>query len=78
MKKLPLKNEQYQRLEENYRDWLQTLGYAQTTVKSLPIYIRELLHYLEHHNKPDIHQVTEQDIRDFADQYGINVHVKIM
>jgi len=65
MKKLPLKSKQYQQLEKDYKDWLNVLGYAQTTVESLPIYVRELLHYLEQQGKATIQQTTEQDIKTF-------------
>ncbi len=65
MKKLIIKTEQYQRLEQEFKDWLNTLGHASTTVNSLPIYIRELLFYLEQKQKTRIQQATEQDINDF-------------
>jgi len=65
MKKLHIKTQHYQQLEKNFKDWLQTLGHASTTVNSLPIYIRELLHYLENQGKTQIQQATEQDIKDF-------------
>ncbi|MBL6447639.1 hypothetical protein JMN32_15075, partial [Fulvivirga sp. 29W222] len=47
MKKLTLQNPAYRYLEESFKEWLDILGYAPTTVYNLPIHIRELLHYLE-------------------------------
>lgn len=58
MKKLTLKNESFQYIEKSFREWLDILGYAESTVYNLPNHIRELLHYLEQQN---IHHITELD-----------------
>ena len=47
MKKLLLKNTSYQYLERSFKEWLDVQGYAESTVYGLPIYVRELLYYLE-------------------------------
>lgn len=69
MKKLNIKTQHYQQLEKDFGEWLQTLGYSETTVKKLPIYVREFFYYLEQHNKTQIQQATEQDINDFFQQW---------
>lgn len=48
MKHLPLETIQYRYLEQSFTEWLDILGYAETTTRSLPVHVRELLHYLEH------------------------------
>lgn len=58
MKKLILKNESFQYIEKSFREWLDILGYAESTVYNLPNHIRELLYYLEQHH---IHHITELD-----------------
>lgn len=58
MKKLTLKNESFQYIEKSFREWLDILGYAESTVYNLPNHIRELFYYLEQHN---IHHITELD-----------------
>jgi len=69
MKSLPLKSQHYQALQDEFREWLNALGYASTTVKSLPIYIRELFFYLEQNGILHIRQATETDIETFFFQW---------
>jgi integrase/recombinase XerD len=47
MKQLPLYSPPYVQAEKGFREWLDILGYASTTVYNLPNAIREFLHYLE-------------------------------
>ena len=47
MKNLPLKNPSYRYLEQSFKEWLDILGYAPTSVYYMPIHVRELLYYLE-------------------------------
>jgi integrase/recombinase XerD len=47
MKKLPLSNPSYRYLEQSFKEWLDVLGYAPSSVYNMPIHVRELLHYLE-------------------------------
>jgi len=47
MKKLNLENASYRYLERSFREWLDVLGYAPTTVYNMPNLIRELFYYLE-------------------------------
>lgn len=58
MKKLILKNKSFQYIEKSFREWLDILGYAQSTVYNLPNHIRELFYYLEQNN---INHITELD-----------------
>ncbi|MFA6925257.1 MAG: site-specific integrase, partial [Bacteroidales bacterium] len=66
MKHLSIETTQYQYLEQSFKEWLDILGYAETTVKSFPVHIRELLHYLEQEKKVTaIKQVKAKHIYDF-------------
>jgi len=47
MKGLSLSNASYRYLEKSFKEWLDVQGYAQNTVVSLPVHVRELLYYLE-------------------------------
>ncbi|OEK08056.1 hypothetical protein A8C32_16510 [Flavivirga aquatica] len=58
MKKLILKNDSYQYIEKSFREWLDILGYAESTVYNLPNHIRELFYFLEQNN---INHITELD-----------------
>jgi len=64
MKKLILKNESFQYIEKSFREWLDILGYAESTVYNLPNHIRELLYYLEQNNINSITQLDNQIIKD--------------
>jgi len=69
MKKLNLKNTNYQYLENSFKQWLEALGYADSTVYNLPNHLREFLSYLEKQNINKIDQVKKQHI----DQYLSNL-----
>jgi integrase/recombinase XerD len=60
MRKLQLKNESFQYIEKSFREWLDILGYAESTVYNLPNHIRELLYYLEQQNINNITQLDNQ------------------
>ncbi|HET6243912.1 MAG: tyrosine-type recombinase/integrase [Bacteroidetes bacterium] len=47
MKHLHLKSSNFKHLEQGFKEWLDILGYAETTVNTLPVHVRELLNYLE-------------------------------
>lgn len=47
MKHLPLKNPSFRYLEESFKEWLDILGYAPTTIYGMPNLVRELLYSLE-------------------------------
>ena len=66
MKKLILKNESFQYIEKSFREWLDILGYAQSTVYNLPNHIRELFYYLEQNN---INHITALDSYIIKEHY---------
>ena len=47
MLSLEIKSTHYNYLLKSYKEYLQTLGYAEPTVQSWPVHVREFLHYLE-------------------------------
>lgn len=58
MKHLSLANPSFIYLEHSFKEWLTTIGYADTTIKRWPVYVREFLHYLETKHMTQITQVT--------------------
>ncbi len=68
MKKLILKSENYQYIENSFREWLDVLGYAPSTVYQLPTHIRELFYYLEQKGITHINQVDTKQIKEFYNQ----------
>lgn len=65
MKKLVLKNESFQYIEKGFREWLDILGYAESTVYNLPNHIRELFYYLEQNNINHIKQLDNKLIKEY-------------
>lgn len=65
MKQLLIKTPAYVVLEEKYREWLSLLGYAESTVYTLPNLLREFLHNLEQQKIYSLHQVKGKDAKAF-------------
>lgn len=65
MKKLILKNQSYEYLQMSFKDWLDILGYAESTVYNLPNHIRELFYYLEQNNINHIKQLDNRIIKAY-------------
>ncbi|QMU63591.1 MAG: tyrosine-type recombinase/integrase [Flavobacteriaceae bacterium] len=65
MKKLQLKSTTFITLIDSYKNWLDVLGYAPSTVYNLPNHLREFFHYLECHGHSDITKITTQVVKDY-------------
>ncbi len=65
MKKLSLDNVSYRYLEQSFKEWLDIQGYAPTTVYNLPNHVRELLHYLEKQDIPNIKELRTEHIENY-------------
>ena len=63
MKSLAITNPSFRYLEESFKEWLDILGYAPTTVYYAPLHVRELLHHLESENIKDIKQLDSKHIK---------------
>lgn len=63
MKHLPINSQSFQYVEKSFREWLDILGYADSTVYQLPLYARELFHWLEQQGINQIQQLTTEHIR---------------
>ena len=68
MKNLTLNNTSYNYLEKSFGEWLDILGYAPSTVYSLPIHVREFLHHL---NEQGIIQITKLEPKDIREYYEL-------
>lgn len=66
MKQLQIKSESFQYVENSFREWLDVLGYAPSTVYNLPNQIRELFYFLE---QKGISQVQKIDIPQIKEYY---------
>lgn len=64
MKQLTLHSEAYRYIIASFKEWLQTLGYNQSTVYQLPNYIQELLHYAETKGYAGLYQINNDLIKE--------------
>lgn len=65
MKKLPITSPHYKYIIQSFREWLDVLGYAGSTVYGMPHYIQEFLHYLEQNGKTQINQIENKYIKEY-------------
>ncbi|WP_299884326.1 tyrosine-type recombinase/integrase [uncultured Lacinutrix sp.] len=65
MKKLKLQNESFITILKSYKDWLDILGYASTTVYNLPHHLKEFFYYLEKKGHTGIERITTQIVKEY-------------
>ncbi|MBL4651912.1 MAG: tyrosine-type recombinase/integrase [Flavobacteriales bacterium] len=68
MKNLPIKSEAFQYVEKSFREWLDILGYAPSTIYGLPNHIREMFHWMEQQEKTQINQIDKSLIKEYYEQ----------
>jgi integrase/recombinase XerD len=65
MKKLKLHNDSYKILLSDFKQWLDILGYAESSVYGMPIKLQEFFYWLECHGHSDLSKVTPKDIKKY-------------
>src|SRR5258708_32918104 len=65
MKQLQLSNASFRYLEQSFKEWLDVIGYAPTSVYYMPVHVRELLHYLEAKGMTNIKELENKNIRQY-------------
>jgi integrase/recombinase XerD len=68
MKKLPLNSQSFQYTVQSFKEWLDILGYAPSTVYQLPNYIHEFFHYLEQQGITRLQDVRAAHFSDHFNQ----------
>ncbi len=68
MKQLPIKSDNFQYLEKSFREWLDVLGYAPSTVYGLPNHIREMFHWMESQGCNHVQELDNLLIRQYFEQ----------
>jgi integrase/recombinase XerD len=76
MKKLPLSNPSYRYLEQSFKEWLDVLGYAPSSVYNMPLHVRELLHYLESKGINHIKELDTQHIKAYYQKLKERSHTR--
>lgn len=65
MKKLKLQNEVFKLFIINYKEWLDILGYAESTVYQLPNHLQEFFYYVEQQHIKTLDQITPTTIKNY-------------
>ena len=65
MKQLQLSNASFRYLEQSFKEWLDIMGYAPTSVYYMPLHARELLHYLEGKGMTNIKELGNKHIQQY-------------
>ncbi|WP_157941275.1 MULTISPECIES: tyrosine-type recombinase/integrase [Arenibacter] len=65
MKKLKLQNEVFKMFVANYKEWLDILGYAESTVYQLPNHLQEFFYYVEKQNIKKLTDITPKTIKEY-------------
>ena len=66
MKNLIIKSASFQYIEKSFREWLDVLGYAPSTVYQMPNSLREFFHYLE---QQSIYEISQLQVKHFKAYY---------
>ena len=65
MKHLPLRSHEYGQLLHDFTGWIATLGYAESSVYGLPLYLREFLHFLEQQQMESLEEISSHQTEQF-------------
>ena len=65
MKQLPIESENFKYIEKSFKEWLDILGYASTTVYNLPNMLREFFNWLESRNITHVTKITTGHIKAY-------------
>lgn len=65
MKHLPLHSEHFLYIEQSFKQWLDILGYAPSTVYNLPNMLREFFHWLEQRGIQEVKQISTEHIKAY-------------
>jgi len=68
VKKLKLQNDVFKMFVTNYKEWLDILGYAESTVYQLPIHLQEFFYYAEQHHIKTLTEITPKTIKDYYNE----------
>ena len=65
MKQLQISNASLRYLEQSFKEWLDIMGYAPSSVYAMPLRVRELLHYLEGKGITSIKELDNKSIQQY-------------
>jgi integrase/recombinase XerD len=65
MKQLQLSNASFRYLEQSFKEWLDIMGYASTSVYYMPLHVRELLYHLEAKGMKNIKELDSKHVQKY-------------
>ena len=65
MKQLHIGNASFRYLEQSFKEWLDVMGYAPTSVYYMPLHVRELLHYMEGKGMKNIKELENKHVQQY-------------
>lgn len=65
MKKSILKNQSYKLLLQDFKDWLDVLGYSEGMRKNYPHHLYEFFYWLEQHQINQIDHIQKEHLKDY-------------
>ncbi len=65
MKKLHLQNNVFKLFIKSFKEWLDILGYAETTVYNLPNHLQEFFYWLEQHQINSIDKIQTKTVKNY-------------
>ena len=76
MKSLAIKSDNFNYIEKSFREWLDVLGYAPSTVYNMPNQLRELFFYLEANNLAHIQQLQSKHIKTYYSELKLRYNTR--
>jgi integrase/recombinase XerD len=69
MKRLPLITPSFRALEKSFGEWLDIVGYAPKSVKTMPWHVREMLHHFEQQGITSLQEIDSKQIKVYFDEH---------
>ncbi len=76
MKQLTLKSKAFIYVEKSFKEWLDILGYSESTVYNMPNHVREFLFYLESKGIREIKSIAIEDMRNHYHETKMRPNLK--
>lgn len=76
MKQLKIKSPSFQYLEKSFREWLDILGYAESTVYGMPNFIREFFYWQEQNGTEHLNQLEIQQFKTYYQQLKTRANIR--
>ncbi|MBS0030030.1 tyrosine-type recombinase/integrase [Chitinophaga sp. 22321] len=71
-----LRSSEHVLLCAGFKQWLETLNYADSSVYNLPRHVGEFLHYQERHGKMGLQQLTAADASSYIDHLKLQTGIR--